>query len=192
MSARGRLFVGLSLLLAVLSLCALVLFAVAEGATASASSPRRQAAQAQAAPSPRLGATSAGRAGPPREVPLAERTFAPAPTMRAANEPVEAGETPHPLDGERARIQHELQLIGALNDALDRGDAAHMRTLLALYREHDSNDVERLQEGYAVVADCLEKPGEASRRAAQAFYDEARASTLRRYVRRSCLERARE
>jgi hypothetical protein len=95
---------------------------------------------------------------------------------------------PHPLTPEREDIQHELRLIGALNDALDLGDATQMRKLIATYREHHPNDENKLQLGYERLADCLEQPGEASRTAAQQYYDQERASTLRRYIRRTCLE----
>lgn len=97
-------------------------------------------------------------------------------------------ETAHPTDGERARLQYELQLVGALNDALDCGDAHHLRTLVELHRRHDPRDLERMQEGYTRLADCLEFKGEAAREAGARFYEQARASTLRRFVRRICLE----
>jgi hypothetical protein len=45
-----------------------------------------------------------------------------------------------------------------------------------------------LQDGYELIANCLEKPGYATRAAAQRYYDEQLDSGLRRYIRRYCLE----
>ena len=45
-----------------------------------------------------------------------------------------------------------------------------------------------LQDGYAVIADCLEHPGEATRAAATQWAETHRGSTLRRFVNRHCLE----
>jgi hypothetical protein len=96
---------------------------------------------------------------------------------------------PHPLTPERNRLQRELQLVAALNDAMDVHDVPAMRRLIALYMEHDPTDEHRMQAGYAAIADCLQYPGDPSRARAQRYYDTERASTLRRYVRRNCLER---
>jgi hypothetical protein len=98
---------------------------------------------------------------------------------------------PHPINAERRRIQHELQLSSALSDAMAIKDVPRMRELLAEYRREHANDEHKLQEGYSLIADCIERPGEATRAAAQRYYDLERASTLRRFVRRACLEPAR-
>jgi hypothetical protein len=114
------------------------------------------------------------------------------PPLTAALPPLAASqpqlEPSHPLTVERELIQHELQLIGALNDALDLRDAARMRMLIDSYREFHPDDEHQLQEGYERLADCLEFPGGASRSEAQVYYDQARASPLRRFIRRLCLE----
>jgi hypothetical protein len=110
-----------------------------------------------------------------------------APLQLAAASPT-ADEHPHPLTPAHVRLQRELQLIGALNDAVDLADAARVRELVARYREHDPTDEHGLQVGYERIADCLERPGEATRALAQEYYDRERASTLRRYIRRHCLE----
>lgn len=122
--------------------------------------------------------------------PRAARVVRPASTVSAvpAREQREALESPHPLDGERAVLQRELQLIGALNDALDLRDVRRMRELIESYRALDPDDVNAMQEGYERLADCLEFPGEGAREEAKIYYDAQRASTLRRFVRRVCLE----
>jgi hypothetical protein len=86
------------------------------------------------------------------------------------------------------RIQRENQLIQQLNDALDLRDSAKLRELVARYREQGFEDVDKLADGYEIVANCIDHPGAASRGAAQAFYDRERGSILRRYIRRVCLE----
>jgi len=97
---------------------------------------------------------------------------------------------PHPHTAAHERIYHENNLLGALNGAMDVNDAAGLRRLLEQYREEYPEDEHGLQEGYAVIADCIDRPGEASTDHARRYYDTETASTLRRYVRRHCFERA--
>ncbi|HKP62293.1 MAG TPA: hypothetical protein VJV78_36420 [Polyangiales bacterium] len=114
------------------------------------------------------------------------RVLPSAPKLQLAAATPEPDIHPHPLTPERARLQRENQLIGALNDAVDLADGARVRELVARYREHDPSDEQGLQAGYERIADCLEQPGEASRASAQEYYDRERASILRRYIRRHC------
>jgi hypothetical protein len=93
---------------------------------------------------------------------------------------------PHPITPEHARIFRENATIQALNDAMDDQDAATLRRFLARYRSEYPEDAQGLQQGYALIADCLEQqPGSAA--AAQRYFDEERGSSLRRFVRRHCL-----
>lgn len=94
----------------------------------------------------------------------------------------------HPITPERVQIQQRLQLVQALNDAYDRHDITSLRHLIERYRDADPQDENALRAGYERLADCLQYPGEESRASALAYYDRERASTLRRYVRRTCLE----
>ncbi|HEY3495812.1 MAG TPA: hypothetical protein VGK73_14035 [Polyangiaceae bacterium] len=96
---------------------------------------------------------------------------------------------PHPITPAHARIFRENRLLGALNGALDVRDGAGVRRLLATYRAEFPEDPHALHEGYEIIADCLEHPGDASEAAARKYYATQTASTLRRYVRRSCWER---
>jgi len=95
---------------------------------------------------------------------------------------------PHPITPAHERIYRENNLIHTMNGAMDVQDAAGLRRLLADYRADYPEDPHALQEGYAVIADCLDKPGEASTAAARAYFAANKASTLRRYVRRHCFE----
>jgi len=95
---------------------------------------------------------------------------------------------PHPLDPERERLHAENRLILHLNEAMSFRNTKDMRALLVDYRKLDPTDADASQAGYAVIADCIDQPGEASLAAAHRFYDTQRHSPLRRYVRRICFE----
>jgi hypothetical protein len=141
---------------------------------------------AEAVPQPAVSSELEHRAWPTRQsapAPAAARVAA------AALSDLTPDEHPHPLTARHRHLQRELQLVGALNDALDLEDGSELRRLVALYLEHDPLDENKLAEGYTRLADCLQHPGDGSRSAAADYYERERASTLRRYVRRVCLER---
>jgi hypothetical protein len=96
---------------------------------------------------------------------------------------------PHPITPQHERIYRENNLSFSLDGAVDAEDAPGIRRLLAVYREEFPEDSLVLQQGYEIIADCLERPGEATRAAAQRFYDTELASALRRHVRRHCLDK---
>ena len=96
----------------------------------------------------------------------------------------------HPVTADHRRIYRENNLIGDLNGAMDLADIAGLRGLLRQYREEYPEDAHVLQDGYALIADCLERPGPDTRAIAQRYYDEQLDSGLRRYIRRHCLEAA--
>jgi len=98
------------------------------------------------------------------------------------------GMVPHPLTAEHARIFRENNIIGSLNGAMDVKDVAGMRRLLAQYRDEFPEDGHVLQDGYELIADCLEHPSTQLRAKAQRYYDEELDSGVRRYIRRHCLE----
>ncbi|HKU41256.1 MAG TPA: hypothetical protein VJR89_24000 [Polyangiales bacterium] len=147
--------------------------------------PRREPESAELAvvfaESPRPRAVSPVAAGAPA---LAK------PQLTAARkaESAEVDSHPHPLTPEREHLQQELRLVAALNDAMDLGEATRMRELIERYRAHDPRDQQGLQAGYSVIAACLSSRDAETRARAQAYYDRERASVLRRYVRRHCLE----
>jgi hypothetical protein len=97
---------------------------------------------------------------------------------------------PHPITPAHQRIYRENNLIHALNGAMDLNDPAGMRRLIERYRQDYPEDANELQEGYALIADCLEQPNAATVERARHYYASETASTLRRYVRRHCLEHA--
>ncbi|KYF70323.1 hypothetical protein [Sorangium cellulosum] len=95
---------------------------------------------------------------------------------------------PHPTTPRHLEIQHENGLVALLNDAMSARNGARMRELLNEVRRTHPGDANGLQDGYGIIADCLEAPGEASRAAAEGYHARRRASTVRRFVRTICLE----
>lgn len=95
----------------------------------------------------------------------------------------------HPFTSEHRRIEHELDLIRRLNDAFDRRDPARMRLLLETYLDAHGEDPHAMQEGYEILADCIDSSrshGVTERDRARDYYEREPASTLRRLVRRTC------
>jgi hypothetical protein len=132
------------------------------------------------------------QAPPPRELAPAEPWVADdgLPIMPAAPDALrpDGPVHPHPITPAHRRIFRENRLVGALNGAMDVRDVGAMRALLAAYRADYPEDDEMLQDGYALIAECFENPGEATRAAARSWADTHRGSTLRRFVNRHCLE----
>jgi hypothetical protein len=79
-------------------------------------------------------------------------------------------------------------MLGALNSAMDQGDVAELRRLNREYRQQYPEDSHLMQDGYDLIADCMERRTAANRIAAERFYDTQIASMLRRYVRIHCLQ----
>ena len=94
----------------------------------------------------------------------------------------------HPITPAHERIYKENNMIGAMNAAMDLGNVAELRRLNREYREQYPEDSHLMQEGYDIIADCMERRTEANRIAAQRFYDTQIASMLRRYIRIHCLQ----
>ena len=95
---------------------------------------------------------------------------------------------PHPITPSHQRLFAENRIAFALDDATDAKDVTAMRKLLEQYRHDFPEDQWQLQGGYAVILDCLEHPGAASRAAAERWLDENNGSTVKRSVLRNCIE----
>jgi hypothetical protein len=95
---------------------------------------------------------------------------------------------PHPITPQHLRIFRENGLLFQLNEAMDGNEAPRLRGLLAQYRDEYPDDPHDMQKGYALIADCIEHPSDETRAAARRYYDEEIASTLRRFVKRHCLD----
>jgi hypothetical protein len=97
---------------------------------------------------------------------------------------------PHPISAQHQRIFAENRIAFALDDATDAKDVAAMKELLTQYRREFPDDQWQLQDGYAVIIDCLEHPGPGSRNAADRWLDQNNGSTVKRSVLRNCIEPA--
>jgi hypothetical protein len=95
---------------------------------------------------------------------------------------------PHPITPEHERIFKENNLFSTISGAMDRRDTVAMRKFLEEYEHEYPEDSHLLQEGFRVIADCIDFPGEKSTAAARAYYGANKASIIRRYVRRHCFE----
>lgn len=95
---------------------------------------------------------------------------------------------PHPITSAHKRIFRENNLLYQLNEAMDGREVVRLRALLAVYREEYPEDPNEMQEGYALIADCIDSPSEQVRARARKYYKEEIASTLRRFVARHCLD----
>ena len=93
----------------------------------------------------------------------------------------------HPLTPRHARIYRENNLMGAMEGAMDVRDGRGLRHLLQQYQSEFPDDPNQLQQGYGIIANCLEHPGPDATAAGQQYYDRERGSTLRRFVARYCM-----
>jgi hypothetical protein len=94
---------------------------------------------------------------------------------------------PHPVTPTHVRNFQQLNMVAVLNGAMDVGDVEELRRVNRKYRE-EYPEATLLQDGYDLIADCIQERTQASRAAAEHYWETAIASNLRRYVRRHCLE----
>ena len=69
------------------------------------------------------------------------------------------GMAPHGISPAHMRIYRENNLVGNLNGAMDVQDVAGMRDLLKQYRDEYPEDEHVMQQGYELIANCIEHPG---------------------------------
>lgn len=93
---------------------------------------------------------------------------------------------PHPQSDEHQDLYRENTQSFDVLGAIDIQDVEGLRSLYAEYQLNDPMNI-MMMEGVRVIADCLEDKSEASKYAGQVYYDNNKASRLRRYVRRYCL-----
>lgn len=100
-----------------------------------------------------------------------------------------AREPSHPITPTHERIYRENNLNGAMAGAMQVGDYLGLRALIEEYRMDYPEDSYRLQEGYTIIADCMEKLTEERQETAREYWKTKRGSLVRRFVRRHCLEK---
>lgn len=96
---------------------------------------------------------------------------------------------PHPIDEERRRIYRENNLSVALMGAMNGGDYHGLRALIEEYRASYPEDEHRLQEGYSLIADCMERLTAERQNEARDYWRTNRGSIVRRFIRRHCLDK---
>jgi hypothetical protein len=124
----------------------------------------------------------------PAATPMRAAPTAVAPALEPSDSEPPEPVHPHPITPKRIHIQRENQILQALNDAMDLNDGARLRQILNQYREEFPDDPNQLQEGYQIIANCLEHPGPDSTNVGHRYYDEERGSILRLFVARHCWE----
>jgi hypothetical protein len=95
----------------------------------------------------------------------------------------------HPIDAKRTRIYRENAFNVALMGAMNSGDHLGLRALIEEYRQSYPEDEHQLQEGYGIVADCMERLTAGRQNAARDYWRHNRASIVRRFIRRHCLDK---
>src|SRR5262249_52772828 len=146
------------------------------------------AAEEEAAPEPAAPQVAAAKPAEPRRAPPpapaadpeAVTTSDGLPIMPVRGEP--SGPVhPHPITPQHQRIYAENRLVAALDGAMDDKDVPGMRRLLEQYRREYPEDDNQLQDGYALIADCLDHPGAPARAAAEQWLDSHNGSSLKRF-----------
>jgi hypothetical protein len=94
---------------------------------------------------------------------------------------------PHPITPVHERNFRQINMVAVLNSAMDTQDVEELRRANRQYRD-EYPEANLLQDGYDVIADCLERRTAETRAAAQRYWETQVASNLRRYVRRHCLD----
>ncbi len=95
---------------------------------------------------------------------------------------------PHPLSERHLQLYHEVDLLDGAWQAIEHGDMAEARALVAQHRAEYPGQAEDMNEGLLIVAECLEQPSEDVRERAREFYDTRTFSQMRRRIRRLCLQ----
>jgi hypothetical protein len=99
----------------------------------------------------------------------------------------EPGDHPHPITEEHVDLFEENEIFGEVLGALDVQDLEGLKELSPKYRLH-SPEKYVLQNGLDLIINCMSNKTASAIYSAQSYYDTEKASRLRRYVRRFCLE----
>ena len=125
----------------------------------------------------------------PSPPPHRERASDGIPIMAAGPDDHSADEPrhPHPVTPTHERNFRQINMVAVMDGAMDVGDVEELRRVNRKYRdEYPENTL--LQDGYDLIADCLERRTAATQASAERYWNSAIASNLRRYVRRHCLD----
>lgn len=95
---------------------------------------------------------------------------------------------PHPITADHQRLYRDVDLLHAADQAIRLQRYAEARALLAEHHRALPGMSPVEEEGLLLLADCAELRSPASVASVQQFYDRHTASTVRRQLRRGCLE----
>jgi hypothetical protein len=101
-----------------------------------------------------------------------------------------AHDLPHPITHAHARLYRDLDLLHAADEAIKNGAYDEARALLAQHHRDLPGISTVEEEGLLLLADCAERPSTSNVARVQSFYDVHSESTVRRRLRRACLELA--
>jgi hypothetical protein len=190
-SGTGQSSQRLVVLIGTLLVCLAAIWYFARGG--SEPPPPAPVAEDEPAPAPAAAPPPAA----PRPAPAPARPPAPAadevitsdglPIMPVRGEP--SGPVhPHPITPMHERLFGENRLVGSIEGAMEIKDTAGMRRLLEKYRREYPEDDQEVQDGYAVIADCIDHRDAETRAAAERWLDSHNGSSVKRYVLRHCIE----
>jgi hypothetical protein len=95
---------------------------------------------------------------------------------------------PHPITPQHLRLFAENRFVAGIEGAMEIKDTAGMRRLLEKYRRDYPEDAQESQDGYAIIADCIDHPGADGRATAERWLDSHNGSPVKRFVLRYCIE----
>jgi hypothetical protein len=98
-------------------------------------------------------------------------------------------ERPHPITSEHLRLYRDVDLLRAADAAIAKADYERARALLAQHHRDLPGMSSVEEEGLLLLADCAQQPSADNVARVQDFYDEHTESSVRRRLRRVCLER---
>jgi hypothetical protein len=97
---------------------------------------------------------------------------------------------PHPITRDHERLYRDVDLLREADDAIKAGDYERARTLLAQHHRELAGMSAVEEEGLWLLADCAEHGRAQDVERVRSFYEEHTDSTVRRRLRRACLEPA--
>jgi hypothetical protein len=101
-----------------------------------------------------------------------------------------AHDLPHPITHEHARLYRDVDLLHAADEAIKNGAYDEARALLAQHHRDLPGMSAVEEEGLLLLADCAEQPSTSNVARVRSFYDAHTESSVRRRLRRACLELA--
>jgi hypothetical protein len=106
----------------------------------------------------------------------------------AETEPLPPTAVPHPISAEHQRLYRDVDLLDAADDAIRAQRFEEARALLAQHHRELPGMSTLEEEGLLLLTDCVEQRSPENLARVQSYYDRYSASTVRRRLRRACLE----